>query len=87
MGEGMISQFCSHVREYAYKLGKRNFFLFGELVGPEEMYNKYIGPKTSVIIEDKAIYSGLNSVLDFPLCHILADVIKGICTPEKLIDR
>lgn len=87
MGEGMISQFCSHVREYAYKLGKRNFFLFGELVGPEEMYNKYIGPKTSVVIEDKAIYFGLNSVLDFPLYHILADVIRGICTPEKLIDR
>jgi glycosidase len=87
MGEGMISQFCSHVREYAYKLGKRNFFLFGELVGPEEMYNKYIGPKTSVVIEDKAIYFGLNSVLDFPLYHILADVIRGVCTPEKLIDR
>ena len=45
MGEKTISQFCSHIREYAYKLGKRNFFLFGELVGPEEMYNRYIGPK------------------------------------------
>ncbi|WP_229216722.1 alpha-amylase family glycosyl hydrolase [Dyadobacter sp. 3J3] len=87
MGEEYISQFCSHVREYAYKLGKRNFFLFGELVGPEEMYNKYIGPKTSVVVEDKAIYFGLNSVLDFPLYHILADVIKGIATPDSLIDR
>jgi alpha-amylase len=70
-----------------YKLGKRNFFLFGELVGPEEMYNQYIGPKTAVKIEDTAIYYGLNSVLDFPLYHVLSDVIVGKATPEKLIER
>jgi glycosidase len=87
MGEKSISQFCSHVREYAFKLGKRNFFLFGELVGPEEMYNRYIGPKTSVQLEDKAIYYGLNSVLDFPLYHVLSTVILGKATPEKLIER
>ena len=87
MGEKAISQFCSHVREYAYKLGKRNFFLFGELVGPEEMYNNYIGPKTSIRVDDKAIYYGLNSVLDFPLYHILADVILEKLTPDKLIER
>jgi len=87
MGDDYVSQFCSHVREYAYKLGKHNFFLFGELVGPEEMYNAYIGPKTSVVVEDKAIYFGLNSVLDFPLYHILANVIHGVSTPDKLIDR
>lgn len=87
MGEKAISQFCSHIREYAYKLGKRNFFLFGELLGPEEMYNQYIGPKTSVKVEDKAIYYGLNSVLDFPLYHVLSNVILGKATPEKLIQR
>ncbi|WP_439585618.1 alpha-amylase family glycosyl hydrolase [Dyadobacter bucti] len=87
MGEETVSQFCSHVREYAYKLGKRNFFFFGEFVGPEEMYNRYIGPKTSVMIEDKAIYFGLNSVLDFPLYHILADVIRGVSKPQKLVER
>ncbi|MBS1976802.1 MAG: alpha-amylase [Bacteroidetes bacterium] len=87
MGEKAISQFCSIVREYAYKLGKRNFFLFGELLGPDEMYDRYIGPKTSTFVDDKAIYYGLNSVLDFPLYHVLADVIKGKAAPEKLIDR
>ncbi len=87
MGEKSISQFCSHVREYAFKLGKRNFFLFGELVGPEELYNKYIGPKTSIQLEDTAIYYGLNSVLDFPLYHVLSNVILGKSTPEKLIER
>jgi glycosidase len=87
MGEKSISQFCSHIREYAYKLGKRNFFLFGELVGPESMYNRYIGPKTSVQLEDTAIYYGLNSVLDFPLYHVLSNVILGNDSPEKLIER
>ena len=87
MGEKSISQFCSHIREYAYKLGKRNFFLFGELVGPEEMYNSYIGPKTSIVVEDTAIYYGLNSVLDFPLYHVLSDVILEKANPDKLIER
>jgi len=87
MGEKTLSQFCSHIREYAYKLGKRNFFLFGELVGPEEMVNKYIGPKTSVKVDDNAIYYGLNSVLDFPLYHVLADVILGNGDPDRLIER
>jgi alpha-amylase len=87
MGEKAISQFCSHVREYAFKLGKRNFFLFGELLGPEEMYNHYIGPKTSVQLGDTAIYYGLNSVLDFPLYHVLSNVILGRSSPEQLIER
>jgi len=87
MGEEAISRFCSYVREYTYKLGKRNFFFFGELVGPDQMYNQYIGPKTSTVIGDHTIYYGLNSVLDFPLYYVLSDVIKGKSTPERLIER
>ncbi len=87
MGEEVISSFCSHVREYAYTLGKKNFFLFGELVGSEDLYNRYIGPKTTVSVDGQNIYYGLNSVLDFPLYHILANVIKGYSSPERLIER
>ena len=87
MGEEVISRFCSYIREYAYSLGKKNFFLFGELLGGEETYNKYIGPKTSISLDDKNLYYGLNSVLDFPLYHILEGVIKGKDSPEKLIER
>jgi glycosidase len=87
IGELANSRFCSHIREYAYKLGKRNFFLFGELVGPEDMYNRYIGPKTSASVDHKSIYYGLNSVLDFPLFKVLPDVITGKASPEKLIER
>jgi glycosidase len=87
IGEEAISRFCSHIREYAYSLGKKNFFLFGELVGSEDMYNQYIGPTTTVSVDGQNIYYGLNSVLDFPLYHILADVIKGKASPERLIER
>lgn len=87
MGPENISRFCSYIREYAYSLGKRNFFLFGELLGGEETYNRYIGPKTSVSYEDKNLYYGLNSVLDFPLYHLLEGVIKGKDSPGKLIIR
>jgi glycosidase len=87
MGEEALNRFCSYIREYAYSLGKKNFFLFGELLGGEETYNKYIGPKTSVLVDDKNLYYGLNSVLDFPLYHILEGVIKGKTSPGKLIER
>lgn len=87
MSELAISRFCSSVREYAYKLGKKNFFLFGELVAQESMYDDYMGPKTPVAGEDKTIYYGLNSVLDFQLHRILPDVILGQASPERLIER
>lgn len=87
MGEEAISRFCSYIREYAYSLGKKNFFLFGELLGSEETYNRYIGPKTVVSEGEKTLYYGLNSVLDFPLYHILENVIKGKTSPQQLIDR
>jgi glycosidase len=87
MGEEAISRFCSYIREYAYSLGKRNFFLFGELLGSEDTYNRYIGPKTVISEGEKTLYYGLNSVLDFPLYHILENVIKGKTSPQQLIDR
>jgi alpha-amylase len=61
--------------------------LFGELLGAEETYNRYIGPKTAITVDDMNLYYGLNSVLDFPLYHILEGVIKGKDSPDKLIGR
>src|SRR5918995_1079796 len=62
--------------------------VFADIVrNGEENYNRYIGPKTAVSHEDKNLYYGLNSVLDFPLYHILEEVIKGKTSPAKLIER
>ncbi|MCK0191972.1 MULTISPECIES: alpha-amylase family glycosyl hydrolase [Arenibacter] len=80
-----INRFCSTIREYAYSLGKRNFFLFGEIIGDDETGNPYIGPK--ILPEDRNIYYGLDSILDHPLHSVLAEVIKGNSSPNRLIQR
>ena len=87
MGELAISRFCSYIREYAYSLGKKNFFLFGELVGADAMCSRYVGPKTLATYNDQNLYYGLNSVLDFQLHFALEGVIKGKDSPGKLIER
>jgi alpha-amylase len=86
MGEIAISRFCSAVREYAYSLGKRWFFLFGELVGGDDAINRYTGANTPSSYSPN-VYFGLTSVLDFPLYGILPGVIKGLAAPKYLIDR
>jgi alpha-amylase len=87
MGELAIARFCTAVREYSYRLGKRWFFLFGELVGGDDAINRYIGPNTPTQVDNKTVYFGLNSVLDFPLYWTLPSVIKGFGSPADLIAR
>lgn len=94
MGELACSRFCSGVREYAYTLGKRNFFLFGELATPDDgVIDRYIGQNTSMQVGDRTVYFGLNSVLDFRLAQgnsenaPLRDVLKGSQGPDSLLRR
>ena len=94
MGELACSRFCSGVREYAYALGKRGFFLFGELASPDdEMIDRYIGQNTSRQDGSQTVFFGLDSVLDFRLAEgnadnkALRDVIKGFQGPESLFNR
>lgn len=69
MGALACSRFCSNIREYAYGLGKRGFFLFGELAVPDdEIVDRYIGPNTSAG-DDQTVFFGIDSVLDFPLAE------------------
>lgn len=81
-----ISRFCSAIREYAYSLGKRRFFLFGELVGGDDAINSYTGPNTPST-DSQTVYFGLDSVLDFPLYGNLPYAIKGLAAPKNLINR
>jgi glycosidase len=97
MGELACSRFCSNVREYAYSLGKRGFFLFGELaVSNDDIYNRYIGQNTSRQDNNKTVFFGLNSLLDFRLASgiygdnnnaPLREIIKGRKGPETLFNR
>lgn len=87
MGELAVSRFCSEIEEYAYRLGKRWFLLFGELVGGDDAINRYIGPNTPTSYKNQTVYFGLTSVLDFPLYFTLPGVIKGFTSPVALINR
>jgi glycosidase len=87
MGERAIARFCQEVREYAYRLGKRQFFLFGELVAGDTAIHRYTGPNTAGQQGDRTIYYGLDSVLDFPLYWTLPAVIKGFTPPSGLFAR
>lgn len=91
------SRFCSNIREYAYSLGKRDFFLYGEVASAsDDIYNGYLGPNTSVKDNGDTVFFGLDSVLDFRLAEgvdgdannaPLRDVIKGFQGPQTLFNR
>jgi alpha-amylase len=91
------ARFCSNVREYAYSLGKRQFFLFGEVASPsDDLYNSYLGPNTSVSDGGDTVFFGLDSVLDFRMAEgvygddnnaPLRDVLKGFKGPQTLFNR
>jgi hypothetical protein len=83
MGPVACSRFCSNIREYAYGLGKRGFFHFGEVVhADDDLYNRYIGQNTSSQDGNSTVFFGLDSAPDFRLAEGnggggLRDVIKG----------
>jgi glycosidase len=93
MGPLACSRFCSNLREYAYSLGKRGFFLFGEVAqADDDLYNRYIGQNTSSQDGNNTVFFGLDSVLDFRLAEgngsgRLRDVLKGFQGPQTLFDR
>ena len=91
MGPLACSRFCSNIREYAYRLGKRGFFLFGEIAqADDEVYNRFIGQNTSKQDGNNTVFFGLDSVLDFRLAMGdggLRSVLKGFQEPRILFDR
>jgi glycosidase len=95
MGELACSRFCSMIREYAYSLGKRGFFLFGEAAtASDEIYDRYIGQNTSRQDGGATVFFGITSLLDFRLAQgagagreSLWAVIKGFAPPATLFDR
>jgi glycosidase len=94
MGELACARFCSGVREYAYALGKRGFFLFGEAASPhDDLYDRYLGPSTPATNADD-VFFGIDSLLDFRLAQSqgvgregLANVIRRQAWPATLVDR
>lgn len=78
--------FCNAIREYAQRIGKHNFFIFGEIVADDFTIQKYIG-RNSRIENTNERFPALDAALDFPLYFILEEVIKGFASPEFLRNR
>jgi len=79
------SRFCSNVREYAYKLGKRSFLTFGELIAGDDAIDRFLGPSTSS--SGSRVFFGIESVLDFPLYFALPNAIKALAAPGDVFSR
>jgi len=86
MGAKAVSRFCTGVTEYANRLGKRNFFTFGELIAGDDAINSYTGPNRAADNQGD-VYFGLSSVLDFPLYFVAPGTIKGFIPPSALQAR
>jgi len=84
--EGATAIFCNAVREYAKRIGKQNFFIFGEVVADDLTLQRYIG-RNSRIEGTNERFPSLDACLDFPLYFILEPVIKGFASPYCLRDR
>lgn len=78
--------FCNAVREYAKRIGKDNFFIFGEIVGDDLEIQRYIG-RNSRIPRTNERFPSLDAALDFPLYFILEETIKGFLNPSNLRER
>ena len=88
MGPLACARFASAVREYAYSLGKRGFFLFGEVASPEDhVIDEYLGQYASALDSGGTVFFGLDSLLDFRLGADLPGVLKGFREPALLFDR
>ena len=80
------SIFCSAIREFAQKIGKKNFFLFGEIIGDDKLIDQYIG-RNARLPESNERFPSLDAALDFPLWGALEWVIKGLSNPYELRAR
>lgn len=78
--------FCNAIREYAQRVGKYRFFLFGEIVADDATIQRYLG-RNSRIQGTRERFPSLDAALDFPLYFMLEDVIKGFASPAFLRAR
>jgi glycosidase len=75
--------FSNAIREFAFSIGKKNFFIFGEAKSnDEQLLASYTGRFTS---EEEGLI-GADAVLDFPLQWKLVEVIKGYAPPTFVED-
>lgn len=75
--------FSNAIREFAFSIGKKNFFIFGEAKSTDEkLLASYTGRYTS---EEEGMI-GADAVLDFPIQWRLVEAVKGLAPPTVVED-
>ncbi|MEP7142651.1 MAG: alpha-amylase family glycosyl hydrolase [Ferruginibacter sp.] len=69
---GKVENFGNAIREFALSIGKKNFFMFGEIYDDEKTIAKFVGRHST----DTDSF-GIDAALDFPLFFALPGVAKG----------
>ncbi|HZS75090.1 MAG TPA: alpha-amylase family glycosyl hydrolase [Ktedonobacteraceae bacterium] len=75
--------FANSIREYALSIGKKNFFIFGEIYDNEDTIAQFIGRNTRITEAGDII--GIDAALDFPLFYTLPGVCKGQLPPSAVV--
>jgi glycosidase len=78
--------FCNAIREYATRIGKHNFILFGEIIAGDDVLQKYVGGNIPAP-GTQEWFPRLDAVLDYPLYNVLDEVIKGVKPSGELRER
>ena len=73
--------FANAMREFAFSIGKKEFFTFGEIYDNEDKIARYIGRNA---MEDSDLI-GVDAALDFPLFYKLPGVVKGQLAPAEVV--
>ena len=76
-----IEVFGNAMREFALSVGKKNFFVFGEVYDDEATIAQFIGRNGG-----SGDGFGIDAALDFPLFHTLPAVAKGM-TDVRAVQR
>jgi glycosidase len=76
------TQFCNSIREFCMSIGKKNFFIYGEVFDTNEAdIASFIGTKGTLSTTGIV---GADAVLDYPLVFTLPGVAKGLAAPSTL---
>lgn len=71
-----MARFTNAIHEYALKIGKRNFMIFGEIIGHDDLLHRYVG-NNGPALGTEEWFPRLDAALDFPLYGVLDETIKA----------
>jgi glycosidase len=82
----MVETFGNAIREFAFSIGKRNFFTFGEIYDDEATIEQFVGRNSKDANGDGF---GIDAALDFPLFYQLPPVARqfaDVATIRQVFD-